>query len=79
MEIGYLFLRCGNCPHDRGTRPLVDERPQLIQLALMQMQAAEVVVHHPLTVPAQDRQPVVDGVFVYPEQLCRGANAQPLS
>jgi DDE superfamily endonuclease len=21
MEIGYLFLRCGNCPHDRGTRP----------------------------------------------------------
>jgi hypothetical protein len=45
----------------------------------MQMQAAEVVVHHPLTVPAQDRQPVVDGVFVYPEQLCRGANAQPLS
>jgi hypothetical protein len=22
MEIGYLFLRCGNCPHDRGTPPL---------------------------------------------------------
>jgi GT2 family glycosyltransferase len=21
MEIGYLFLRCGNRPHDRGTRP----------------------------------------------------------
>jgi hypothetical protein len=21
MEIGYLFLRCGNCPHDRGTQP----------------------------------------------------------
>ena len=21
MEIGYLFLRCGNCPHDRGTPP----------------------------------------------------------
>jgi hypothetical protein len=60
MEIGYLFLRCGNCPHDRGTRPLIRIRGVQwpISLAVLDQQGqmllltikpdwAGITVHYP--------------------------------
>jgi hypothetical protein len=47
---------------------LVDERPQLIQLALVQMQVAEEIVHHALTVLTQHGQPMIGGIFVDSQQ-----------
>jgi hypothetical protein len=55
---------------------LVDERPQLIQLALRQMQIAEKVVHHALTVITQHGQPMIDGIFIHFHQPSGGTNAQ---
>jgi len=56
---------------------LIDERPQLIQLALVQMQVAEEVVHHVLTVLAQHRQPMIGGIFVNIQQASGCPDTQP--
>src|SRR6266567_2765683 len=54
-----------------------DKRPQLVQLTLAQMQATEDVVHHTLTVPSQDWQPMIHSVFVDAQQPSCGADAHP--
>jgi hypothetical protein len=46
MEIDYLFLRCRNCPHDRGTRPVA-------KYARQDMDAVDVASGFAVRKPAQ--------------------------
>ena len=57
----------------------MDERPQLIQLALVEMQVAEAVVHHALTVLTQHGQPMIGGIFVDTQQASGRSDTQPFS
>jgi hypothetical protein len=51
--------------------------PQLVQLTLAEMQVAEEIVHDPLTVPPQDWQPMIHGIFVDVQEPSRGADTHP--
>ena len=47
---------------------LMDERPQLIPLAFVQMQVAEEIVHYSLKVLTQHGQSMIGGIFVDTQQ-----------